>query len=351
MTLSFAELVDMLHVKNRDLLTLIEKRAVFGIFGTGKLAQDCYTQLRKMGHCASFFVDRNQDEEMFFEHPLRTIHSLAHSNVPLLIASTWASEIIRDLRAANFNGEVFVIDPFVTIFEKMTETDKQQLLIFFEQLADDESKKILQSLIAFRCGVGVVHKSNYPQYFCPDMPYISSDVVIDGGAYIGDTIKSLFYENDVSVQTVHAFEPDPENYSLLTHFCKKNNLNVITQQKGLWSSTQVLGFSNDQIISYGRKIDAIGSCSIETVSVDEYVKANDIAPTMIKLDVEGAELQALKGAEQTICSLKPKLAISLYHIHTDLWRLPALLKMMNPDYRFYLGQHRKNWLETVLYAQ
>lgn len=349
MTLSFTQLVDMLHVKNNNLLTLIEDRAVFGIFGTGKLSRDCSEQLRKMGHAASFFVDRNEDEGMFLERPLRTIQSLAQSNEPLLIASTWAAEIIRDLRTANFNGEVFVIDPFVTTFERMTETDRQQLLILFEQLADDKSKQILKSLIAFRCGEGDLQMSDYPQYFCPDIPYVNHDVVIDGGAYIGDTIKG-FDENGVVVQAIHAFEPDPDNYRALSHYCQQTNLHVVSQQKGLWSSTCVLKFSTNQIVSYGRKIENTGGSSIETVSIDGYVNSNFITPTVIKLDIEGAELEALLGAEQTIRSLKPKLAISLYHIHTDLWRLPALLKLMNPDYQFYLGQHRTNWLETVLYA-
>jgi FkbM family methyltransferase len=350
MSQTFVQLVDMLYAKNQRMMDLIEQGGEFGIFGTGKLARDSYAKIKVLGGDTRYFVDRNQDQGCFLDHPLHTIESASQFDVPLFIASSWAQEVVQDLRAAHFCGEVFIIDPFVTLFERMTSLDKQQLLALHAELADEDSKRMLAALVSFRCGdVGHLYMSDYPQYLSPQVPYASSDQVIDGGAYVGDTVQCLD-EHGINVQAIHAFEPDPENFEVLLSYVQQSKQSVIAQQIGLWSSAQVLTFSNNQTVSYGRKIDETGSTSIETTSIDEYAKSQSIVPTVIKLDIEGAEQQALQGAANTISTLKPKLAISVYHIHSDLWRLPAYIKTLNPNYQFYLGHHRTNWMETVLYG-
>jgi len=89
---------------------------------------------------------------------------------------------------------------------------------------------------------------------------------------------------------------------------------------------------------------------IKVTSIDNYSKQKNITPSFIKLDVEGAEYQALKGSVNTIKTFKPRLAISLYHKYNDLWELPLFIKSIEPSYQFYLGHHRDNWYETILYA-
>lgn len=74
------------------------------------------------------------------------------------------------------------------------------------------------------------------------------------------------------------------------------------------------------------------------------------APTFIKMDIEGAELEALEGAKNTIVKSKPKLAICLYHKPDDLWKIPLYLKKLVPEYKFYIRHHSKVRWETVLYA-
>lgn len=350
MSQTFAQLVDMLYAKNQRMMDLIEQGGEFGIFGTGKFSQESYAKIKSMGGEAHFFVDRNEISGEFLGRPLHTIMHVSQYSPPLFIASSWAKEVVMDLRNAQYHGEVFILDPFVTIFERMTEIDKQQLLMFYTDLTDDESKRVLMSLILFRCGeVESLVMSDYPQYISPQVPYASSDQVIDGGAYVGDTVQCLD-EHGINVQAIHAFEPDPENFEALLSYVQQSKQSVIAQQIGLWSSTQVLTFSNNQTVSYGRKIDETGSTSIKTTSIDEYAQSKSIVPTMIKLDIEGAEQQALQGAKNTISTFKPKLAISVYHIYSDLWRLPNYIKKLNPNYQFYLGHHRTNWMETVLYG-
>lgn len=74
------------------------------------------------------------------------------------------------------------------------------------------------------------------------------------------------------------------------------------------------------------------------------------APTFIKMDIEGAEKEALIGAEQIIRCHKPKLAICVYHKPEDIYVLPELINSFREDYRFYLRHYSNTIYETVLYA-
>lgn len=72
--------------------------------------------------------------------------------------------------------------------------------------------------------------------------------------------------------------------------------------------------------------------------------------TYIKMDIEGAELNALKGGANIIEKYKPKLAISLYHKAEDIYEIPLYLKSLVPEYKFYIRHYTDLWEETVLYA-
>jgi hypothetical protein len=68
------------------------------------------------------------------------------------------------------------------------------------------------------------------------------------------------------------------------------------------------------------------------------------------MDIEGAELEALKGASETIIKHKPNLAISLYHKPQDLWEIPNFIKSLRNDYKFYLRSHGHLTFDSVLYC-
>jgi hypothetical protein len=72
--------------------------------------------------------------------------------------------------------------------------------------------------------------------------------------------------------------------------------------------------------------------------------------TFIKMDIEGAEYNAILGAHNTITKYRPKLAISIYHKPEDIWEIPSLILKMNPEYKLYLGHYSIAAAETVLYA-
>ena len=91
-----------------------------------------------------------------------------------------------------------------------------------------------------------------------------------------------------------------------------------------------------------------GNTKVKTVTLDEVTE--DKAVGYIKMDVEGSEYAALRGAEQTIKTQKPLLAISIYHKRSDIWEIPQLVLQFNGDYKFYLRHYTVSYGDTVLYA-
>lgn len=95
------------------------------------------------------------------------------------------------------------------------------------------------------------------------------------------------------------------------------------------------------------KVASEGNDRIEVVSLDSYIKEK---VTFIKMDIEGAELEALKGCQNTIKKYRPKLAISVYHKKEDIIEIPGYIMSLVPDYHFYLRHYSSGFAETVLYA-
>ena len=90
---------------------------------------------------------------------------------------------------------------------------------------------------------------------------------------------------------------------------------------------------------------------IKLVKLDSFAEKEELNKiNFIKMDIEGAELDALKGAAETIKKYKPKLAICVYHKGRDMIDIPQYLKSLVPEYEFFLKHNTNSWAETVLYA-
>ncbi|MBX3692106.1 FkbM family methyltransferase [Dokdonella sp.] len=96
--------------------------------------------------------------------------------------------------------------------------------------------------------------------------------------------------------------------------------------------------------------NAIPDTTFPFVSIDDYVRDNGVRPNVIKMDIEGGECDALRGAEQTLRTFQPRLMISAYHRTDDLWGLREQIQAINPNYRFHFGHHTPVQWESVLYA-
>lgn len=118
-------------------------------------------------------------------------------------------------------------------------------------------------------------------------------------------------------------------------------------QAGLWSSDTELSFCIGANLA-GSRVTKGGTETISVRSLDSVLQGK--RASFIKMDIEGSELEALKGAEETIRKWRPKLAISMYHKPEDIWELPLYVKKLVPDYRLYLRHHSNAKWDFVLYA-
>lgn len=185
------------------------------------------------------------------------------------------------------------------------------------------------------------------QYF--DLPYLQHEeheVYIDGGAFDGETCNDFIKWCDGQYEKIIAFEPS--RYFLLK--CKQN-LNIAKEErvllinKGLYSEETELRFMHK---AAGSKVSDSGADIIEVTSIDAVLDGQPA--TFIKLDVEGCELEALKGAKETILKCHPKLAISVYHKPEDIYEIPRFVIELVPQYKLYIRHYSNVESETILYA-
>lgn len=186
------------------------------------------------------------------------------------------------------------------------------------------------------------------QYF--DLEYLpqtanNEEIFVDVGCY--DGMSSVYFsEWSKKKSKIYAFETNEKIHEECKRNFQKNNLEYVLIPKGAWSEETTLKFESDMgTRSY---ISERGKIVINVTTIDKVMQ--DVEVTFIKMDIEGAELQALIGAENIIKRNKPKLAISIYHKPEDIWELPEIILKYNPQYKLYLRHYNLNDCDTVLYA-
>lgn len=176
------------------------------------------------------------------------------------------------------------------------------------------------------------------------------DIIISAGALFGET--SIWFADKIGKNgKVFAFEPSKINIGKLNQNIKVNGLQNIIQviKYGLWSDNTNLYFTQAGGASFcDRKW---GKNKISAITIDYFIENQKINKVdYLKMDIEGAELDAIKGACKTITKYKPKLAICVYHLFNDIFEIPLYIKSLVPEYNFYLSQKKDDLNELVLFA-
>jgi FkbM family methyltransferase len=180
---------------------------------------------------------------------------------------------------------------------------------------------------------------------------LPGDCVIDAGACFGDTALA-FAASAGDRGRVYAFEIDPSNLEVARHNLALNPglaARISLQE-------EALGEAEAQRYMHGsgpgaQVLDRPGGMPVRMTTLDRFVERAGVERVdFMKMDIEGAELGALKGAVGTLKKFKPRLAISLYHRPDDLLRIPLWLNSLGLGYEFYLEHYTIHYEETVLYA-
>lgn len=239
---------------------------------------------------------------------------------------------------------------------KFWDANKDRAKNVMDLFEDELSKEIFKNQIEYRKTYDKKYAVPYDmtnQYFPEDIISLSdSEVFVDCGGYIGDTIDDFLKRTKGNYNHIIVFEPDKNNFDKL---CKnigegEEHKNIFTFRKGVWSESTVLHFDNNNTGKETFRVseDNKESVSVEVVALDDISYCRDA--TFIKMDIEGSEFEALRGASHIIERNRPILAICIYHSDDDMLRIPELIKEKYPDYKLYVRQHVYVTCETVLYA-
>jgi FkbM family methyltransferase len=177
------------------------------------------------------------------------------------------------------------------------------------------------------------------------------DYVIDAGGCFGDTALAFAIAVGENGR-VFSFEPIPRLTEVFTANLSRNP--HLAGRIGLFDCA--LSDSSDQCLMFsdygaGSRPDGRGSIPTRTMSIDDFVRQSKLPKVnFIKMDIEGGERPALRGAADTIRRFRPKLAISAYHLADDLLAIPALIKEIEPSYQLMLDHYTIHQEESVVFA-
>lgn len=185
------------------------------------------------------------------------------------------------------------------------------------------------------------------QYF--DLPQLNlgkqEEYFVDVGAFDGYTSNNFLQRCEQG--RAYVFEPNPEQLDTVKGALQAYGDRVELFPYALYDENVTLSFDIRESADCSR-ISEAGTTKIQARRMDDVLAGRKV--TFVKMDIEGAELSALRGAEQIIREQRPKLGIAIYHRPEDMWEIPSLLLQYNPSYRFYLRHYTMSYYDTVLYA-
>lgn len=218
---------------------------------------------------------------------------------------------------------------------------------------DAESTRLFDLNVIARLGANpsfLPEPVDGPAYWRPELvKFDSSDVILDGGAYDGDSLKAYIENPDWrALPGFHnwiAVEPDTANYTKLRDAMTDPSMAFSPIHGALGT---VVG--STRLESTGTLASRTGDEGpvVPVFTIDSLAPREKI--TMIKLDIEGDEMAALHGAWRRIQQDRPAIAVAVYHKPCDLWQIPLAIKAHCPDYRFHLRAHGAEGWDLVCYA-
>jgi len=329
------------------------------VFPAGLTAQAFYhTLLNDYGIEADYFIDNNPD---------LTGTYICDKQV---ILRPWEDN-------PNFADEYFILIPTLAEFYFQIAEQMENVNILSYMHADsfsacqlwDRYKNVLNLLDDEKSKISylgaiysmLTHNNSFIQ--CERNPYFSIrqfvyngfDTVVDAGAYTGDTVEEYIKHGFGSEKIkIYAFEPYGSALSKLEARIKRlkdewfiTDTDIIIVPAGVGSETKQIRYANANANML--KQSEQGDFELMIYSLDDYFKDKK-SFTILKADIEGGEMDMLKGAKKTIQRHKPKITICIYHSPQDFARIAEYIKDLVPEYNFAIRNHFYDHRETILYC-
>lgn len=240
--------------------------------------------------------------------------------------------------------------------------EKNSIKEAFGLLKDNESKKVFVNALCNRMAPEL-SECTWNDLYCNGGGYFNSgyfkinsdEVYVDCGAYTGDSISEFCRIVKNEYRKIFAFELDENNYRLMKEKITIKNGQMYNY--GVWDENRTIEYgvgttydSKEGICIWKTKM--VGNQAIKKAEVrriDDILLNEEVS--FIKMDIEGAEIKGICGAEKIIKTQKPKLAICVYHKISDFWQVPLLINKLNSNYQFALmHQCKYGLLDSILYA-
>lgn len=351
-----------------DLLPLVHKvekdfKNNIAIYGAGFVGTWAAPYLKSLGANISCFLDRDSNKSGLKIDNISVLApcdgAFLNINSMFIAARHAIKEVMMSMEGKNINMISFDGYYVVKNYERYTFVRDN----FF---TDDKSIETFNALlIAMLTGStqscrAVMEKDMY--FSLPEFSGTFDDIFVDAGAFVGDTVERFIWENLGTFKHLYAFEPGFKQFNALKKRVKRlceewaiDEGRVDLVKAGLSSVTGRMSctFLEDFPLRHGlcldnneKQLDEVHSSAV--YSLDSYLEGKKVS--FIKADVEGMELELLKGAQKTIQNCKPKMALCVYHYPNDLFEIAEYVRALDLRYKFYLRQHAPIFGDFVLYC-
>lgn len=265
-------------------------------------------------------------------------------DIVVLIASVYISSITQQLKEI---GVKYIFARRFLDYDSMVikEQDIAEARSVIDILYDDRSKEICRRIIQKRIDKDMDYtdlaREADQQYFDDEIMKCREDeIFVDAGSFDGSTSVDFVKWTKNTYKKIIIYEPMKENIKNVENTVQ-NLHNVAIKNKALWNKAELLNFGFN---GAGSTVNTSGlTAEAEPLDADSKV-------TFVKMDIEGAEMKALEGMKNIIIEQKPVLAICIYHLYDDLWKIPQYIHELVPEYKLYMRHYSKINEETVIYA-
>jgi FkbM family methyltransferase len=342
------------------------------LFGAGPFGRQTLAGLRKVGIEPSFFAD---NRELLWGQRVDGVEVLAPADAAArygesacFVVTVYNGSRPR-LQLQNLgcrcvlsyvpllwkHADVFVPSSCMGLAHPMWDR-VEQIRHAYSILADEDSRTVFREQLQWRADFdsGAMRPPSpvAETYFPPDIVTpSSSEVFVDCGAFDGDSIGSFLALHNGKFEHIYALEPDPANREMLERFQHKlppeaaARFTVLPYAVGK-TRARVNFAGGDLVRSHiaGETEDGDTEC----VPLDEIFENK--TPTYIKMDIEGAEPEAIEGAAAVLNRAKPVLAACVYHRWEHLWEIPLLIHSLTAHHKIFLRRYAEDCWELVCYA-
>lgn len=338
------------------------------LFGAAKMAK-IYLELCKKNQISVTYLcdnDKNKAGQFLSGVKIISIDDLFQfsKKTQIIITSIYDEEILSQLKERGFNNvfshvyfssvypDKFINPYWQNLIGEMIK-NKEKIFQCFKLFLDLKSKKTFLGLLKYRLFLdrkylNEILELQEKEYFDKNIMNLNTnEIFVDGGAYDADTVKKFLKITKRKFTKIYAFEPDASLFKKLRQFVEEStDKRIKIFRCGLGKKEEILKFTNDATL--GSRINDNGKVVIKIKPLDKVL--NDRRVTFIKYDIEGSEYEALLGTKNIIERYRPKLAMCVYHLTADFWRIPLLIGHFNAEYKFYLRHYSPFLYDTICYA-